>query len=200
MGNFGMPQSAALRCGQMMSMSSAFARRFVFAEAIVQGRYLDRREAAEYLTDQRGLRISRNTLQKMATLGGGPPYRLFGIRAVYTVTDLEAWAEAKLGRKRSSTSELKGLSDNISLKNDTLGEFSRKNGAQGRNRTTDTRIFSPSVSEQNQQVAEDGAVKPPCVRQQHTADLSNRRGRHPAIEKDSTENTLADDVSRGARS
>ena len=70
-------------------------------------RYLDRREAATYLTDQRGLKISRNTLQKMATVGGGPPYRVFGIRAVYTIDDLDAWAEAKLGRKRNSTAKFR---------------------------------------------------------------------------------------------
>ena len=74
-------------------------------------RYLDRREAAAYLTGQRGLRISHNTLQKMATVGGGPSYRVFGIRAVYTIEDLEAWAEAKLGRKRNSTSEVSPVAD-----------------------------------------------------------------------------------------
>jgi hypothetical protein len=71
----------------------------------MQDRFLDRREAADYLTGQRGLRISRNTLQKMATLGGGPPYRVFGIRAVYTVADLDAWAQAKLSVRRHSTSD-----------------------------------------------------------------------------------------------
>ena len=70
----------------------------------MQERYFDRREAADYLTTQRGLRISRNTLQKMATLGGGPPYRVFGIRAVYEKVDLDDWAAAKLSDKRASTS------------------------------------------------------------------------------------------------
>ena len=68
-------------------------------------RYRDRREAAEYLTE-RGLKISRNTLQKMATVGGGPKYRRFGTRAVYTDADLDAWASAKLSAPRRSTSEL----------------------------------------------------------------------------------------------
>ena len=71
----------------------------------MQDRYLDRREAAEYLTEQRGLRISKNTLQKMATTGGGPMYRRFGTRSVYTVADLDAWADAKLSAPRRSTSE-----------------------------------------------------------------------------------------------
>jgi hypothetical protein len=68
-------------------------------------RYLDRREASKYLTYDRGLRISRNTLQKMATLGGGPPYRVFGNRAVYSVVDLEVWVEPKLSSPRKSTTE-----------------------------------------------------------------------------------------------
>lgn len=57
--------------------------------------YLDRIAAAEYLT-ARGLRVSKNTLQKWVTTGGGPAYRRFGLRAVYTRADLDAWAEAKL--------------------------------------------------------------------------------------------------------
>ena len=69
-------------------------------------RFLDRREAAAYLTDELGLRVSRNSLQKWATIGGGPAYRLFGIRAVYTVEDLDAWASAKLSPPRHSTSEI----------------------------------------------------------------------------------------------
>ncbi len=73
----------------------------------MEGRYLDRREAAEYLTSQRGLKVSRNTLQKMATLGGGPPYRVFGIRAVYTMEDLDDWAASKLSPLRRSTSEIR---------------------------------------------------------------------------------------------
>jgi hypothetical protein len=70
----------------------------------MQTTYFDRREASEYLT-RRGLKVSRNTLQKWATTGGGPPYRLFGIRALYTPGDLDAWAEGKLSAPRASTSE-----------------------------------------------------------------------------------------------
>jgi len=66
-------------------------------------KYLERAAAAQYLTD-RGLRTSKNTLQKYATVGGGPMYRRFGNRAVYTTTDLDTWAEQKLSSPRSSTS------------------------------------------------------------------------------------------------
>ncbi len=66
--------------------------------------YLDRNEASAYLTG-RGLRVSKNTLGKWATTGGGPTYQRFGLRAVYTKTDLDTWAEAKLSTPRCSTSD-----------------------------------------------------------------------------------------------
>ncbi len=67
--------------------------------------YRDRREAADYLT-ARGMKTSWRTLQKLATIGGGPRYRIFGNRALYTDLDLDEWAEAKLSAPRFSTSEL----------------------------------------------------------------------------------------------
>lgn len=66
--------------------------------------YLDRNEAAQYL-NSRGLKYSRNTLQKLATIGGGPTYRRFGNRAVYVQADLDEWIETKLTAPRRSTSE-----------------------------------------------------------------------------------------------
>jgi hypothetical protein len=69
--------------------------------------FLDRPEAADYLT-ARGLRVSKNTLQKLVTAGGGPVYRLFGHRAVYTRADLDAWASDKLTAPRCSTAVVAG--------------------------------------------------------------------------------------------
>lgn len=66
-------------------------------------RFLDRSEAAEYLT-AKGLRVSKNTLQKWVTVGGGPTYRRFGHRAVYLSADLDAWASSKLTAPRCSSS------------------------------------------------------------------------------------------------
>ena len=66
--------------------------------------YLTRPEAAEHLTE-RGLRITKNTLQKMATVGGGPAYQRFGNRTVYRPADLDAWAATKLREPRRSTSD-----------------------------------------------------------------------------------------------
>lgn len=68
-------------------------------------RYRTRREAARYLTEERGCPTARGTLQKLASTGGGPPYRIFGNRALYTDNDLDAWAEARMSPLRISTSE-----------------------------------------------------------------------------------------------
>jgi hypothetical protein len=65
--------------------------------------YLTRDEAAAYLT-AKGLRISKTTLQKMATTGGGPEYAIFGNRALSTPSQLDRWAESKL-KPRASTSD-----------------------------------------------------------------------------------------------
>ena len=67
-------------------------------------KYLERPEAAQYLTEQLGLRVSKTTLQKWVTTGGGPAYRRFGKRAVYLIQDLNEWAERKLSAPRLSSS------------------------------------------------------------------------------------------------
>jgi hypothetical protein len=69
--------------------------------------YLDRAEAADYLTE-RGLKTKKGTLQKYATIGGGPPYRRFGNKTIYTPDDLDQWAEEKMSAPRRSTSERDG--------------------------------------------------------------------------------------------
>lgn len=66
-------------------------------------RFLDRAEAAQYLTE-RGLRTSKNTLSKWVTVGGGPAYRRYGHRAVYLAADLDAWAERKMSAPRATYS------------------------------------------------------------------------------------------------
>lgn len=65
--------------------------------------YLDRNQASEYVTRQ-GLPLAKTTLQKFATVGGGPIYRRFGRRAVYLASDLDAWIASKLSAPRQSTS------------------------------------------------------------------------------------------------
>jgi hypothetical protein len=70
----------------------------------MQEHYKSRAEAAAYLED-RGLPYSPNTLQKLATTGGGPRYALWGNKAVYLPSDLDAWITTKL-KVRTFTSEV----------------------------------------------------------------------------------------------
>ena len=67
--------------------------------------FLSRSQAADYMCAE-GFTVSKNTLQKYATVGGGPVYRRFGRRAVYTRADLDAWIEQKLSDPIRSTSEI----------------------------------------------------------------------------------------------
>ena len=67
--------------------------------------YLRRRAAAEYLREKRGIPTSEKTLAKLACIGGGPLYRLFGRIPLYLIADLDAYAEAKISKPVHSTSE-----------------------------------------------------------------------------------------------
>ena len=68
-----------------------------------QKRFLTRPSAADHLTEI-GIPTSKNTLQKWATVGGGPRYQIFGNRALYQIEDLDAWVQNKLSTPRHSTS------------------------------------------------------------------------------------------------
>lgn len=65
-------------------------------------KFLTRAEAAAYVTAS-GLPLAKSTLQKMVTCGGGPTFRKFGNRAVYTTSDLDSWAAAKLSAPRRTS-------------------------------------------------------------------------------------------------
>ncbi|MFZ5574472.1 MAG: DNA-binding protein [Pseudomonadota bacterium] len=71
------------------------------------GKLLSRKEAADYLTNERGLRTASTYLQKLATVGGGPEYRRYGKYAVYEMEALDRYADSKLTAPRSSTSATK---------------------------------------------------------------------------------------------
>jgi hypothetical protein len=60
--------------------------------------------AAEALT-QAGFPIKAKTLATMATRGGGPPYRLFGPRALYRWGDALEWAQTRMTAPRCNTAE-----------------------------------------------------------------------------------------------
>jgi len=66
--------------------------------------YLPRSTAPAYLLGK-GFQFSKKTLAKLATVGGGPEYRLFGGRAYYTEAALDAWVAEKLSAPRRSTSD-----------------------------------------------------------------------------------------------
>ncbi len=55
--------------------------------ATLPPRFLRTKEAAEFLS------LSARTLKKHRTYGTGPAYRKLGGRVVYSVNELEAWAE-----------------------------------------------------------------------------------------------------------
>lgn len=63
--------------------------------------HLTRAEAAAFLTDN-GYPTGKGTLQKIASTGGGPPYRIFGNRALYKPEDLIAWAQARCSEVKVS--------------------------------------------------------------------------------------------------
>lgn len=67
-------------------------------------RRLTRAEAAAFLSE-RGFRVAYATLNKYATVGGGPLFESFGRRPLYRLTDLLAWAAAKTTPSRRHTSE-----------------------------------------------------------------------------------------------
>ena len=66
------------------------------ASANLPPRYLRTPEAAHFLS------LSGRTLEKHRTYGTGPVYRKLGGRIVYTLEDLQAWAERGT---RNSTSD-----------------------------------------------------------------------------------------------
>lgn len=67
--------------------------------------FLRRSDAAEYLARRYGLRCSRQTLAKFATLGGGPKYHLAGRTPLYGFPDLDEYALSRIGKARTSTSD-----------------------------------------------------------------------------------------------
>ena len=69
-------------------------------------RRMRRVNASEYLRQMHGLSFAPSTLAKMAVVGGGPAYRKAGNVPLYDPADLDAWAEAKLSKLVTSTSQL----------------------------------------------------------------------------------------------
>jgi hypothetical protein len=66
--------------------------------------YLRRKAASEYLLTKYGFG-GGSTLTNLASLGGGPPFHKAGRTVLYTASDLDAWAQAKIVPVRRSTSD-----------------------------------------------------------------------------------------------
>lgn len=66
---------------------------------------LRRWEASQYLALAHGISYAPATLAKMASLGGGPIYQKANNTPLYTRDELDAWALARLGKPRRSTSD-----------------------------------------------------------------------------------------------
>jgi hypothetical protein len=66
--------------------------------------FLNREQAAAYVRN-RGLPLTKNTLMKYATVGGGPEFQKFGCRVVYTPAKIDQWIESRLSAPVGSTSE-----------------------------------------------------------------------------------------------
>jgi hypothetical protein len=68
--------------------------------------FLRRSDAANYLQHRYGLRCAKQTLAKLAALGGGPIFRHAGRTPIYAPADLDKWALSQIGKPRTSTSVL----------------------------------------------------------------------------------------------
>lgn len=66
---------------------------------------LRRSEVPAYMLEKHGIPVAMKTLNKLASLGGGPAMRYCGRIPLYDVEDLDAWAADRLGKPVRSTSE-----------------------------------------------------------------------------------------------
>lgn len=66
--------------------------------------YLRRTAAAHYVRETWGMPCSPKWLAKLAVTGGGPIFRKAGRFPIYLPTDLDQWAESRIGAPRRSTS------------------------------------------------------------------------------------------------
>jgi hypothetical protein len=68
-------------------------------------KFLRRKAAASYISQQWGYPCSPSTLAKLAVIGGGPVFRKAGRFPLYLPEDLDRWAQSKIGRPQTSTSD-----------------------------------------------------------------------------------------------
>ena len=75
------------------------------AGTTINAAFLRRDEASNYLRTKFGLRCSKQTLAKLAVIGGGPVYRKAGVTPIYEPAELDLWAQTRIGPPQHSTSE-----------------------------------------------------------------------------------------------
>ena len=68
-------------------------------------RFLDPRQASEYLAEVWSLSYSRATLSKLRCIGGGPRYLKPGHAIRYSPAELDRWARELIGEPLRSTSD-----------------------------------------------------------------------------------------------
>lgn len=66
---------------------------------------LRRKEVPDYLRMKHGIDIAYATLEKLASVGGGPVMQYIGRIPLYHKDDLDAWANERLSDTVRSTSE-----------------------------------------------------------------------------------------------
>ena len=66
---------------------------------------LRRSEVPAYLMEKHGIPIAFATLNKLASVGGGPAMQYSGRSPLYHVDDLDRWANERLSKPVASTSE-----------------------------------------------------------------------------------------------
>lgn len=64
-----------------------------------------RTEVPAYMLDKHGIPVALATLNKLASIGGGPAMQYAGRIPLYRPEDLDAWAAERLSKPVRSTSE-----------------------------------------------------------------------------------------------
>ena len=68
--------------------------------------FFTRKQAAQYTKGKFGIGTER-TFAKLATVGGGPPFRKAGGRALYEPKHLDEWAMSRIGPLQRMATPLK---------------------------------------------------------------------------------------------
>ncbi len=66
---------------------------------------LRRSEVPAYLLEKHGIPVAFKTLNKLASIGGGPVMQYSGRIPLYHVDDLDAWAQERLTKPVRSTAD-----------------------------------------------------------------------------------------------